>query len=260
LIWLSIPPVANAGPDQVVAETDPVTLDGTLSDDSDGVVVAYSWTQIAGPNVDLSDDSIPSPSFTAPSGDGASLVTFSLTVVDNDGKLSLPDIVNIIIEDETSFEVPTTFEGGVVSGSETIGDVVEGSTYSLDILTSGGDSSFGELEQLVIPSGVEGDDVTFDFIGSPDRTFTSRHVIADGALYLDLNFDGVDYSTSSDFQLGIPPKVQFNVDCSFSTPDRFADGSPVLPMYVFDEDTADWELIGDPQKPNQYLLFRLIHL
>ena len=247
------PPVANAGPDQVVKEGDLVTLNGTVSSDPDDDALLHAWTQIdLGTPVALAPSSFsPIATFTAPLDNADRLVTFSL-VVSDDGftTTSIPDIVNIVIKDETTFTVSTTVDDGVVSGSQTIEDIFSGSTYSLNIDTSEGDLPFGELEQLVIPSGVDASDVTIEFIESPERTFTTRHIIGDGALYFDLNFDGVDYSTSSNFLSGIPPKVQFLVDCSFGSSERFADGSPVIPVFVFDEDKSDWELIGDPQKPN----------
>src|SRR5688572_32940229 len=43
------PPIANAGPDQVITlPTDSVSLNGTSSSDPDGSIVTYQWTKIAG--------------------------------------------------------------------------------------------------------------------------------------------------------------------------------------------------------------------
>ncbi|MBL8146525.1 MAG: tandem-95 repeat protein [Anaerolineae bacterium] len=46
----NVPPTANAGPDQTVTDTDnsgaeSVTLDGSLSGDSDGTIISYSWSE-----------------------------------------------------------------------------------------------------------------------------------------------------------------------------------------------------------------------
>jgi hypothetical protein len=83
------PPVADAGPDQTVDEGANVTLNGSGSYDPDGVIASYSWTQTGGMPVTLSGSTTDSPTFSAPQvGPGDELLTFSLTVTDNDGDLS----------------------------------------------------------------------------------------------------------------------------------------------------------------------------
>jgi fibronectin type 3 domain-containing protein len=79
-------PTADAGPDQTVDEGQTVTLDGSNSFDPDGSVVSYSWTQIGGITVTLSEKTAVQPTFTAPDvgRDGASL-TFQLTITDDGG-------------------------------------------------------------------------------------------------------------------------------------------------------------------------------
>ncbi len=85
------PPVANAGPDQVVNEGDLVTLNGSGSFDLDGEIVNYTW------GIEDSDDDAPPISldrrdaavatFTAPNviGDvNANSYLFELTVTDNE--------------------------------------------------------------------------------------------------------------------------------------------------------------------------------
>lgn len=76
-------PVANAGTDQNALEGTPVVLDGSKSYDPDGDSITYSWAQVSGPSVTLSDPSASKPIFT-PQSDGT--YVFGLTV--NDGTLS----------------------------------------------------------------------------------------------------------------------------------------------------------------------------
>lgn len=65
--------------------------------DPDGDTITYTWTQIAGPTVALSDTTSSAPTFIASSiGSGGALLTFQL--IAHDGLTSsTPDEVNIAI-------------------------------------------------------------------------------------------------------------------------------------------------------------------
>jgi hypothetical protein len=88
----NVRPTAAAGPDQSASSIPSlVTLDGGGSSDLDGDDLDYNWSQIAGPEVQLSDANTAAPSFV-PLQFG--VYTFELTV--NDGVYdSIPDTVNI---------------------------------------------------------------------------------------------------------------------------------------------------------------------
>ncbi len=94
------PPVANAGPDQSVAPSALVTLDGSGSSDPNGDSFTYSWVQLSGETVLLDNSSAASPTFTAPVTTGT--LTFQLTVTDT-GTLSSSDTVSIIVTDYAIF-------------------------------------------------------------------------------------------------------------------------------------------------------------
>ncbi len=86
-------PVANAGEDQSCEPGQQIFLSGSESYDNDADdILSYSWSQISGPNVELSDPNTPTPSFTPPiEGE----YVFELIV--NDGTdLSMPDTVIVI--------------------------------------------------------------------------------------------------------------------------------------------------------------------
>ena len=75
------PPVANAGPDQVVKVNTLMTLDGRGSSDPDNgpSSLRYNWTQISGSTVNLSGATTAQPTFTVTA---AGTYTFRLTVTD----------------------------------------------------------------------------------------------------------------------------------------------------------------------------------
>ena len=92
------PPLADAGPDQLVEPKSLVTLDGSASHDSDGVIVSYAWAQIAGGTVTIENQDEINAEFTAPVPFVFTEITltFRLTVTDDAGQESMDD-VNIIV-------------------------------------------------------------------------------------------------------------------------------------------------------------------
>jgi uncharacterized repeat protein (TIGR01451 family) len=79
-------PNAAAGADVVTDEGATVRLDGSKSSDGDGAIVAYRWSQAAGPAVTLADPSAPQTTFVAPAvPEGGSDLSFELAGTDNDG-------------------------------------------------------------------------------------------------------------------------------------------------------------------------------
>src|SRR3990172_1636691 len=76
-------PVADAGPDRNVQTGALATLDGSASQDPDGDLITYYWTQTyrpAGSAATLSDATVPQPSFVP---DEAGYYTFDLMVCDS---------------------------------------------------------------------------------------------------------------------------------------------------------------------------------
>lgn len=91
---VNAPPIANAGPDKFTPGQTLVTLDGTGSSDSDGLIASYIWTKISGPTVTLNNADTATPSFTAPVL--SAVLIFRLTVTDDEGASSYDEVtVNV---------------------------------------------------------------------------------------------------------------------------------------------------------------------
>ncbi|PID46580.1 MAG: hypothetical protein CSB47_03435 [Proteobacteria bacterium] len=94
-------PIAEAGAAKTVIAEDNVSLDGTNSTDVDGTVSSYSWTFTGsdpiGASVILVSENDAKTSFTAPSVSAATVLTFTLTVTDDDGATST-DTVEVTVE------------------------------------------------------------------------------------------------------------------------------------------------------------------
>ena len=99
LISERVRPIANAGPNQNVDSGDPVTLNASNSMTQISGDVTYLWSQQTGTPVILSDTSISSPTFTAPTT-SYDVLTFMLTLSDNDN-YSDSDIIVITVGSNT---------------------------------------------------------------------------------------------------------------------------------------------------------------
>lgn len=98
VLHINKPPVADAGPDQVVDEGDLVQLDGTGSFDPDELdVITYLWESLDGATLD--DPTSATPTFTAPEfPELISDKTFRFVLVVNDGNVdSEPATVSVLV-------------------------------------------------------------------------------------------------------------------------------------------------------------------
>ncbi len=105
---LNLPPVADAGFDQVVTEGDVVTLDASGSSDPNNDPLSFLWRQVDGPTVTLSSTTSQVPSFTAPLVDQFEVIEFEVVVSDG---INEPDFASVFIE--VSAAPPAVLTGSV---------------------------------------------------------------------------------------------------------------------------------------------------
>ncbi len=137
---LAILPQADAGVDQTVNEKTLVTLNGSGSNDPDGTVLVYLWSQISpGTIVTLSDPTIKKPTFRAPVvGASGERLTFKLTVTDTDGfkhsDTVFVDVRDVLIPPEADAGADQTVTQGrtvTLDGAGSIDPDDPGGTFSL---------------------------------------------------------------------------------------------------------------------------------
>lgn len=92
------PPLANAGPDQNLSEGMTVTLSGANSTDPEGASLTYSWCQVSGTAVTLSNPNAIQTTFVPPNvGINGETLGFQLTVTDSGGLQSADTcLVNVL--------------------------------------------------------------------------------------------------------------------------------------------------------------------
>ena len=84
---INIPPVANAGSSiTITLPTNTATLNGSASNDADGTITAYSWTQVSGPSTATLTNA--GNAVATASNIIAGVYNFELTVTDNSGASS----------------------------------------------------------------------------------------------------------------------------------------------------------------------------
>lgn len=103
------PPVADAGPDQIVNEGDIVVLDGPSSSGISETITSYQWEQLSGPEVSLSDPTVRTPEFKAPKvGVDLTALQFKLNVEYASGHVST-DTVDVFIKKKSCSSDSTCF-------------------------------------------------------------------------------------------------------------------------------------------------------
>jgi len=156
------PPSAIAPADFSAVEATQVTLNASGSNDSDGSISSYSWTQTAGtPTISLTNANSVSASFTAPSVDTNTQLTFQLAVTDNDGATNTDSIVVTITPDMPPQAVTANdFEA------------VELTTVSLDGSTSSDDISI----ESYLWEQTAGQSVTLSNTNQATASFTAPEI------------------------------------------------------------------------------------
>ncbi len=100
---LQLPPIANAGPNQVVTTGSTVILNGSDSRAPNGVILSYSWKQIqTDAQTTLSGVNTPVWEFKAPNVSADTLLRFQLNVTDNLGQVGTA-FVNVLDKPSSTF-------------------------------------------------------------------------------------------------------------------------------------------------------------
>ncbi len=102
VVWATWPhntePIAYAGQDQTVTEGARVTLDAEGSRDPDGDDITYSWDQMSGPEVALTDPETALATFTAPDVSEVTVLTFRVAI--SDGTVGAADSMTVTVRPE----------------------------------------------------------------------------------------------------------------------------------------------------------------
>ena len=177
------PPVADAGPDQDVAEGSTVNLDGTASDSDADDTLTYFWSPNSTLPITLDDDAALDASFTVPNVDSETAIEFTLEV--NDGTVTVLDTMLVTIQD--SANSPPSVNAGPDK------TVQESQTVTLNGTATDDDGDTLTYQWSHDPSM----DISFN-ASSPTATFVAPPVDADTTVTFTLTVnDGLANSTDT---------------------------------------------------------------
>ena len=197
---VNTPPLANAGPDQIVNEgTVNVMLNGAESKDPDtgDNLTSYSWTQIEGPhNVILSNSNTSRPSFSAPdlpTNIDSIALRFNLTVTDNHGANSTkPDTVVVTVRNVNTPPLANAGPDQIVNeGTKNV------TLYGINSLDSDGhitDYLWKQIGSNSSNSSVINNTIT----NTPNLKFDALNVTSDTLLTFELTVTDNKNSSDSD--------------------------------------------------------------
>ncbi len=97
-VVVNMPPTANAGVDQTVAESTVAQFAGSGTDPNVGDTLGFAWTQVSGTVVTINNANMAVANFTAPDVAADEVLVFRLTVSDQ-GNLSASDDVSVTVMD-----------------------------------------------------------------------------------------------------------------------------------------------------------------
>ena len=158
-------PSANAGMNQSVSELSLVTLSGSATD-PDGDTLMYSWSQINGQSVSITNSDMASASFTSPDVTAGSPETLSFQLTVSDGSLTTTDDVDIVVSEsqilagQLFYELPQPNPGCL---GLNFNNILEkpARRMRVSLLDSGG---------AVLDSTITADDGSYQFLAVPPNT------------------------------------------------------------------------------------------
>ncbi|MGV6816323.1 MAG: PKD domain-containing protein, partial [Thiotrichales bacterium] len=234
-------PVANAGEPLEVFEGETVNLDGSASNDNDGAIDSYHWSQVSGVSVILHDNGSTAPHFVAPAFEGTDAITleFELTVKDDLQTPSEPDRVAVTVKDNGISTIPVDFVAvnSIWEGEMPVGfKSVEGSLVKLEQVPE---------DRNINPSGKPKDVVgLFDFEIKTDAPGGDGVLTVKFSEPLSSNYTWFKYKEASGWESLPADRVTFN-DVRDEVTIRLTDGG------VGDDDGAENGLIVDPSGPGK---------
>jgi hypothetical protein len=167
-------PTASAGTDQAVDELTNVSLSAAGSQDPDGTITGYLWSQLSGTTVAIQNSGAETASFIAPAISVTEILSFQVRVTDN-GNVSAVDTVQVTVNPIAGLNAPPVADAGV---DQTVAELTQATLSG-----AASDDPDGTIEMFdwqqssgpaVVISGADTSSITFttpDVVGTADLIF-----------------------------------------------------------------------------------------
>ena len=173
------PPIAEAGGDQIVNEGTTVELSGLNSSDAEGSIQSYSWQQLSGGEITLTNPNSAQASFIAPETSAESNLTFVFALIVSDAAgAQAADSVSITVENNEAPIVSAGFAQSTVTGVNAIlygsASDSDGSIVSLKWEETSGlggielSADDVEMVSFTVPNFAVGTQFTFELSATDD--------------------------------------------------------------------------------------------
>ncbi|GIW73696.1 MAG: hypothetical protein KatS3mg103_0218 [Phycisphaerales bacterium] len=229
------PVVLDAGPDRLVQEGEPVTLQASAID-PEGKYVAMQWTQVGGPAVTLEGAQSQAASFVAPNLAEDAELTFRVEA--SDGEHTVASLVTVVVQ--------AGDDAALVSAGPDL-EVDEGQTVTLHATASD-----PEGQPLTYAwTQVSGPVVTLIDADGPTPRFVAPEGVANTTLQFQVSVsDGTNTSTDT---VAVTVNADDDAPRITAAPDLVVDEGEVAQLLVQAHDpegqqlTYSWRQIGGPQ-------------
>ena len=237
------PPRADAGNDQMVKESDKVTLDGTHSTDVDRDKLKYSW-QLTSPKkvkIEINDKHAAKADFTAPRLNGNNKLILVLKLTVNDGRFLGSDFEKVLVDPiknvPKEMSTVTVVDSGEKpaenqlfasdvcgAGTNAYSFLVQGVKWRTFPVTYAIDASNSHVDVTAAKNAIRRAFATYDNLGHPAGTFfqeTSNYNAAQIKItwrYLDGPFNRIGYTS---FTYRTDTRAMLSATVTFDSGDRY---------------------------------------
>ena len=192
----NLAPAADAGADQAVDVGATVTLDASASSDSDGNITSYSWSQIAGVEVNIGEPDSEVTTFVVPESALDSNLSFELTIVDDDNASANDSLIVVVSGNDNNDDNATEPDNSVpVASAGADQRVNEGTTVELDASAS---SAAGGSIATYQWTQIDGTAVQLSSANSAQASFAAPEVSNDSNLIFRLTVTNTNGAVDTD--------------------------------------------------------------